>query len=592
MIATRLFQRSVQMTAGVACVLFSQFLYAGEPPTVASEPSSYLGITGFSVNGRIHPHGVPTDYYVEYGPTADYGNSTDRQPLPPRLAAYYHETWNEGWNGWRSWDFDHPHFTEGGSSGGFIRYRAIERDDHNHDDAIGTVHLAKYMYPGRFTPIPSAFLAAGDPDFRDAKISIDVRGNDWQPNGTELMWWSQNQLNPELNPEGGGLSPDYRHSNWAYTGFNLTQLLRSGEWNHAEYRLNNNTNDWTYAGNNNDAQRYDAYASINDIQRHLNIDFFHMVCFVDVENRPTGSIDFDELEIAYRNYSLLFPSNGGSLTSAPEGSDDDPETLTDGWRHGAKKMWKSKSQPREPLEFVYSFAKPVTIEAVQIHQHPEWPSRDVEVLVSNDGTSWTKIVEGAMEENHAEGLNYNFLIKRPLDAAAKMAKVRILSGYKPEHWGLGEIELFGSGATMLTDDDWYNITLDINELQPGETYHYRVVALNADGKTVGADQTVTLPTDTKPHVITGEASRIAEGSAKLEGRLNPLGLKTQFYFEYGPDTNYGSQTKLTYGGKMITPRLAFGHAEELTPGKVYHYRLVAENDTGRSVGDDMTFTAK
>lgn len=586
--------RSLSVIIGAisSATFMSDLASAAEPPTVVMRPATFLGTSGLSINGRIHPHGQPTDYYIEYGPTAAYGNSTEPKPLPPRLAAYYHETWDEGWNGWRSWDFDHPHFPEGGSSGGHIRYNAIERDDHNHDDAIGTVHLAKYMYPGRFTPIPSAFLAAGDPDFRDAIVRVDVRGNDWQPHGTELMWWSQNQLNPELNPDDGGLSPDYRHSNWCYTGFNLTELLRSGEWEHAEYRLNNDTNDWTYCGNNNDAARYDAYAPIDDVQQHLNIDFFHMVVFVDTQNRPKGSIDFDEFEVVYRNYSLLFPSNGGSLTSSPAGSEDDPATLTDGWRHGAKRMWKSEPQPSEPLEFTYTFDKPVTIDAVQIHQHPEWPSRDVEVLVSNDGQTWNKIAEGSLDEKNAEGPNYNFLLKRHLAAPAKMAKIRILSGHKPEHWGLGEIEFFGSGAVMQTDDDWYHINRDVTELQPGETYHYRVVAVSAKGKVVGDDQTVTLPADAKPHVITGAASRIAEGSAKFEGRLNPLGLKTNFYFEYGPDASYGRQTTTTYGGKMMTPRLAIGHADQLTPGTVYHYRLVAENETGRSAGADQTFTAE
>ena len=44
-----------------------------------------------------------------------------------------------------------------------------------------------------------------------------------------------------------------------------------------------------------------------------------MVAFVDVKNPPTGAIDFDELTIAYRNYSLLLPPNGGKLVSAPAG---------------------------------------------------------------------------------------------------------------------------------------------------------------------------------------------------------------------------------------------------------------------------------
>ena len=36
-------------------------------------------------------------------------------------------------------------------------------------------------------------------------------------------------------------------------------------------------------------------------------------------------------------------------------------------------------------------------------------------------------------------------------APARQAKVRVMSGYRAEHWGLGEIEFFGAGAVMLTD---------------------------------------------------------------------------------------------------------------------------------------------
>ncbi|MFN0196580.1 MAG: hypothetical protein ACKVT0_07530 [Planctomycetaceae bacterium] len=563
-----------------------------QAPKIASRPATLLGNTGISVNGRIHPHALPTDYYIEFGPTSSYGSRTDAKPLPPRLGAYYYESWDEGWNGWRSWDSQHQHFKEGGASRGHIRYNAIQRDDHNHDDAIGTVHLAKYMYPGRFTPIPSAFLAAGDPDFRDAIVRISVRGNDWQPHGTEVVWWSQNQINPEVNPDDGTLSPDYKHSNWAYTGYNLTELLQSGKWEHAEYRLNNDTNDWTYAGNNNDAPRYDAYRSIDEIQKHLNLDFFHMVVFVDPANRPTGSIDFDELVIGYRNYSLLTPANGGRLVKSPDGSDDDPATLTDGWRFGLQHMWKSATNPAAPQEFTYAFETPIVIESVQIHQHPEWPAKEIEVLTSADGQTWQPLLEGSLAETVPEGPNFNFLLKRHLNATAVQAKIRILSGHRAEHWGLGEIEFFGAGAEMQTDDDWYNVTHDLTELPTGETVHYRLVAKSAAGITIGEDQTVTLPMDLKPHVLTGEATRVVEGRAKLEGRLNPLGRKTEFYFEYGLDTNYGMQTAKTYGGKMITPRTAIGHADGLSAGEIYHYRLVAENEAGKSVGEDKTLTAK
>ena len=57
----------------------------------------------------------------------------------------------------------------------------------------------------------------------------------------------------------------------------------------------------------------------------------------------------------------------------------------------------------------------------------------------------------------------------------------------------------------------------------------------------------------------------------------------QFYFDYGPDANYGSKTPLAYGGLQITPRTSFANLAGLTPDTEYHYRLVGTNEKGTVV---------
>jgi len=591
----------------VACLVLISGILAGEIatfttilageklPQVETGKPTWLGLAGISVNGRVHAHGVPTTWHVEYGPTADYGRTTTVQPVPPRLAAHYRETWDDGWNGWNSWCPKRLHFASGGiNNSGYIRYEGSARDDHNHDDGIGTVHLTPYMYPGSVAlsaNAPSAYLGGGDPDFRDAIVRQSVRGSDWQAHGSELIWWSQAQSNIELNPDDHTLAPNYKHPNWCYTGQSLTDLLVSGKWETAEYRLWNDTNFWSYCGNNKGESRYDAYWSIDKTQRHLNLDLFHMLVFVDPANQPSGAIDFDEFEVTYHNYSLVFSSNGGRRISAPPGQDD-PATLTDGWRHGDGKMWKSEFRPTQPLEFLYRFEQPVVIEKVQLHQHPDWPSKSVEVQVSMDGQDWNTIVEAELAEKHPHGANYNFLLKKGLAVPARMVRIRILSGYHADHWGLGEIELFGSGAVMAPDDDWFHVNVDLLDLNPGDTIHYRIVATNSHGATHSPDRQLRLPTAARPQAITGPASRLVRSTARVEGRLNPLGLKTQFYFEFGPTSEYGQATTPQYGGLQITPRLGFATLTGLQPGVKYHYRLVAVNEAGTSYGDDATFTAQ
>jgi phosphodiesterase/alkaline phosphatase D-like protein len=168
-------------------------------------------------------------------------------------------------------------------------------------------------------------------------------------------------------------------------------------------------------------------------------------------------------------------------------------------------------------------------------------------------------------------------------------KVLIKSGYNAQHWGLGEIEVFGSGADMLPDDDVYFVNTDLANLQPGTLYHYRLVAIQ-DGKTyAGEDHTFQTPQTKVPLCETGAATRITASSVKLDGRLNPLGQAARFYFEYGLDTTYGQKTAAVSGGEQIVPRLVFTTLMGLKPGTTYHYRLAGVNSSGTNYGEDRTF---
>ena len=238
-------------------------------------------------------------------------------------------------------------------------------------------------------------------------------------------------------------------ANWAYTGFSLNDFLSDSTWHKIDYRLLNDTTQWTYGGNNHqqadNAVRY-TYWSIDSAQEHLNGDFFHLAAYVDVKNPPSGSIDFDEFELVYRNKSLVFPSNGGRLVKAPESPGEDPARLTDGWRNGKGHVWRSAENPKAPLEFVYSFATPVTIEAVEVHQNPEWPAKDVEVSVSSDGKNYAPLAGLVLPERSDKGANFLFAIKVGISAPARFVKLAVRSGYRQERWGVGEIEVFDPSA--------------------------------------------------------------------------------------------------------------------------------------------------
>jgi hypothetical protein len=82
---------------------------------------------------------------------------------------------------------------------------------------------------------------------------------------------------------------------------------------------------------------------------------------------------------------------------------------------------------------------------------------------------------------------------------------------------------------------------------------------------------------------------VSYASATLTGTLNPHGSDTSYYFQYGPTHAYGGQSAIADAGSGATAvgvSLAIGGLQPLT---LYHYRLVAVNAGGVSMGSDRTF---
>lgn len=569
---------------------------ASKEGNVITYAATSFGLAGFGANGRIQPHGKPTEYYFEYGPTAAYGSKTPKRAVPPKLEAHYREAWDSGLAGWRGGGGDELlSRATGGLSRGYVRFAEPSGTDYNHVDGIGLLHLCQYFYIGTTDgDAPSAALGGSAPDFRDAKVHVAVRGVSFVPRSSELVWWSQIDIAHGNTPAG----KDPQYSNWAHTGFTLTDALLSGNWETIDYRLYNDTSDWSYAGKNaalNAEQGRDVYgyAPIDDVLGNLDTDIFHVLTPIEDSHFPTGAIDFDEMEITYRNHSMLYPGNGGKLVRAPEGSTD-AAALTDGWRIGEGKMWTTGPNPDDPEELVFELGQLTTIERVQLQQHPDWPAKEIEAYSSPDGMQWTQVVGDVIPEKHAaSGIFAYLLVKNITAPPAKFFKVRINSGYKAERWGLGEIEVFGKSGPLPTDDDWYRLTADITGLTRGQAYHFRLVAVNADGTTeLGGDQVFSVPADTKPEVRTLPPVRVRDGSAKVSGRMNTLGTEAQWFFEYGPTTAYGAQTPAARTGNEITPRTLGTVLEGLAPGTTVHYRMVATNAAGTSYGSDTSFVVK
>ncbi len=130
------------------------------------------------------------------------------------------------------------------------------------------------------------------------------------------------------------------------------------------------------------------------------------------------------------------------------------------------------------------------------------------------------------------------------------------------------------------------VTAAVSGLQTGQAYHFRLVGSNDAGSTQGADMSFSL--SSAPTVTTKAASSITSTSAKLNGSVNPNGQATEWYFDYGPTTAYGSKTPVASVGSDTKTTNVSSTVNGL-PAGVYHFRLVATNASGTSDGNDKTF---
>ncbi len=140
------------------------------------------------------------------------------------------------------------------------------------------------------------------------------------------------------------------------------------------------------------------------------------------------------------------------------------------------------------------------------------------------------------------------------------------------------------------------VEADLSGLLPNSEYALRLVATDtASGATISTQPRRFTTVAAVPRVTTGEAYDRTLTSATVAGKLNPLGQQTNYWFEYGLTAAYGMRTPFDHGEVAGAGREALavqGYLFGLQQGTEYHYRLVAENATGVTVGADRTFTTK
>ena len=147
------------------------------------------------------------------------------------------------------------------------------------------------------------------------------------------------------------------------------------------------------------------------------------------------------------------------------------------------------------------------------------------------------------------------------------------------------------------------VSFQLNGLTPATTYHFRLVVVqNACLGTPLEDSCpkppvaafgndLTFRTTGPPTGSTLAATAVGNRTATLNAVVNPNGLETTYRFEWGTTTSYGGSIPASgSAGAGTTDQPLFATLPDLEPGTEYHYRLVASNEAGETVGADVSFT--
>ena len=132
-----------------------------------------------------------------------------------------------------------------------------------------------------------------------------------------------------------------------------------------------------------------------------------------------------------------------------------------------------------------------------------------------------------------------------------------------------------------------SVDAQLTGLQPGASYHFRVMAQNSKGELLGDDLSFTTLA-AKPSVETGLSEQVFTTKAVLFGTVNPNGASTMYRFEYGANDSYGKATSFLSAGGESRDVSVSETIYDLYPDNRYHFRLTATNIEGTSYGEDST----
>ena len=106
------------------------------------------------------------------------------------------------------------------------------------------------------------------------------------------------------------------------------------------------------------------------------------------------------------------------------------------------------------------------------------------------------------------------------------------------------------------------------------------------------------PVPAAAKIVSESSANVTGDSANIQAQIDPEFADTTYHFEYGTTSSYGVSVPLvekdigSTGGPLGVQSVSPVHLVGLQLDTTYHYRVIAENETGTTDGADATFTTQ
>lgn len=148
----------------------------------------------------------------------------------------------------------------------------------------------------------------------------------------------------------------------------------------------------------------------------------------------------------------------------------------------------------------------------------------------------------------------------------------------------------GGGSQTGTGRRWGDYAMMSVDPSDDQTFWFTTEYMQTTSALSWKTRIASFKFSNNPTVATTAATSITTASATLNGTINPNGLASTYYFQWGTTTAYGTNTTTTSAGSGSTSVNVNAGISGLTAGTTYHYRIVGTNSDGTSYGNDMTVT--